>query len=493
MTEISMLADLASPWVTKYYESFVLEATLWIVMEYCSGGSCLDLLQGPLQEAQGLEEEAVGVIMVQVLQALSYLHGLGKIHRDIKAANILLTEEGRALLADFGVSAQVGLSVCCRWCWCCCCCCCCDAEAQCDQAHAAPPPPTTHPMHPTHQISATITKKNTFVGTPFWMAPEVILRSAYNTKADIWSLGITAIELATRLPPHAQLHPMRVLFMIPQQPPPTLPPGARGCTGVPFTPEFHDFLGCCLQTKPSARKTARELLHHPWVRRHAGVLGSVEAPPGDNLLVPVIRARRLAHQLAGDQSTTTTTTTGTTVTTTTTTSSTSNTSCPCHEDKGKESPALLTCHPAATASAGAGGTSWDFSTMHESLSSRAARQDRIPPGAGGEGDVDPASHPSLPSALAAGGLAGGHGPHSGTWARDGRAIGRGIAFEDEFTPGHPPRPRGGKGRSNSRMRRVSREASILEGAVEPVEASIPDLLLARWRRDVLRPGPPDVT
>ncbi len=114
MTEISMLADLSSPWVTKYFESFVVDATLWIVMEYCSGGSCLDLLQ---DHHQGLEEGAVGVIMVQVLQALSYLHGLGKIHRDIKAANILLTEEGRALLADFGVSAQVGWDVMCDGAW----------------------------------------------------------------------------------------------------------------------------------------------------------------------------------------------------------------------------------------------------------------------------------------------------------------------------------------------------------------------------------------
>ncbi|KAL2917495.1 cyclin-dependent protein kinase [Polyrhizophydium stewartii] len=197
--EIAVLSDLHSEWVTRYYGSFIRGTELWIVMEFCSGGSCRDLASVAFTlPAHGVfDEQQVAVVVRGILCGLLYLHNLGKIHRDIKAANILLMETGQVKLADFGVSGQ---------------------------------------------ITATITKKNTFVGTPYWMAPEVILRSAYNAKADIWSLGITAWELAHGLPPHANIHPMRVLFMIPKNAPPQL--GSR------FSDDFRDFVAKCLTHRP---------------------------------------------------------------------------------------------------------------------------------------------------------------------------------------------------------------------------------------------------
>ena len=145
--EIRTLASLKSPWVIEYYSSFVKKHSLWIVMEYCQQGSCLDRMK----RFGVFSETLVSTIMHDSLAGLEYLHSHGRIHRDIKAANLLITKDGSVKLADFGVSGQ---------------------------------------------ITATISRKNTFVGTPYWMAPEVILRSFYNTKADVWSLGITAYELA---------------------------------------------------------------------------------------------------------------------------------------------------------------------------------------------------------------------------------------------------------------------------------------------------------
>ncbi|KAK6132794.1 hypothetical protein DH2020_033472 [Rehmannia glutinosa] len=183
--EIAVLSECRSPYITDYYCSYLHQTKLWIIMEYMAGGSVADLIQ----PNQPLDEVSIACILRDLLHAIEYLHSEGKIHRDIKDLKFSLQSFMKAedslsnLVADFGVSAQ---------------------------------------------LTRTISQRKTFVGTPFWMAPEVIQNAeGYNEKADIWSLGITAIEMAKGEPPLADLHPMRVLFIIPRENPPQLFEGPK--------------------------------------------------------------------------------------------------------------------------------------------------------------------------------------------------------------------------------------------------------------------------
>ena len=220
--EIAIMQQCDSSFVVKYFGSYFRTNDLWIIMEYCGAGSILDImkLRGqfwnlPRGKVKTLTEDEMSVILKNTLLGLEYLHLRKKIHMDIKAANILLTDDGHVKLADFGVAGQ---------------------------------------------LTDTLAKRNTFKGTASWIAPEVIKATGYNCLADIWSLGITSLEMAEGKAPYAELNPFRVIFIIPKNPPPTLKHSEK------WSDSFKDFIGKALVMDPEARSSATNLLEHDFIK-----------------------------------------------------------------------------------------------------------------------------------------------------------------------------------------------------------------------------------
>ena len=212
--EINMLKQCHSPYILKYYASYIKKNIIWIVLEFCEGGSLSDIMR--ITNEYFTEKEIASIIKM-VLKGLQFLHAQKKIHRDIKAGNILLTDEGVAKLGDFGVSAQL-----------------------------------------TNSISKKISK----IGTPYWMSPEVISQKSYDSKCDIWSLGITCIELAEGEPPYSEVRTFLVMKKILNNPP-------KGLTKPElWSKDFNDFVSKCLIIDPEQRPTATQLLSHDFIRNN---------------------------------------------------------------------------------------------------------------------------------------------------------------------------------------------------------------------------------
>lgn len=224
MGEIDILSKCNSPYIVGYFECFVCPpkkrldpAELWIVQEYCEGGSVSDLIEAAGGRGSfAMPEECIRAACAGIVLGLEYLHKKEVCHRDIKCGNVLLTNDGHVKLADFGVSAE---------------------------------------------LTNTINKLKTVVGSPFWMAPEVIKESHYDGRADVWSLGITTIEMAEGAPPHSNLNPLRAIFLIPSKPAPTLADPDN------WSPEMSDFIRCCCKKDPSERSDSALLTSHPFVKQ----------------------------------------------------------------------------------------------------------------------------------------------------------------------------------------------------------------------------------
>ncbi|TEB37578.1 Pkinase-domain-containing protein [Coprinellus micaceus] len=221
--EVALLTQLRdAPNVTKYYGCYMDGPRVWIVMEFANGGSVLSLMKASKDGC--IEEKYVSIIIREVLIGLAYLHKVPVIHRDMKAANVLVTTMGKVMICDFGVSAL---------------------------------------------LTTMSSKRNTLTGTPYWMAPEVIEGvHAYDTKADIWSLGIMIYEMIKGVPPHSNLDKFAVMDLIPKAKPPRL-------AEVEASKDCRDFMSFCLKESPVERLPADELLKTKWIKNISKVPFSI--------------------------------------------------------------------------------------------------------------------------------------------------------------------------------------------------------------------------
>ncbi|KAI8986477.1 kinase-like domain-containing protein [Pilobolus umbonatus] len=217
--ETALMALSKHPNVLQVYGSFVNGSKLYIITPYMALGSCLDIMKFSFPD--GLDEITIATILKQALEGIAYLHKNGHIHRDVKAGNLLMDEDGTVLLADFGVSSS---------------------------------------LMETGERGV----RKTFVGTPCWMAPEVMEQADYDYKADIWSFGITAIELATGHAPFAKHPPLKVLMMTLSNDPPTL---SRETTKNKFSKVFKEMIDSCMNKDPTKRPSSEKLLQHPFFKQ----------------------------------------------------------------------------------------------------------------------------------------------------------------------------------------------------------------------------------
>jgi len=232
-SEIHIMKESDHKNIVAYKDSFRVDSQLWVIMEYMGGGCLTEILEQ--FDYCHMSEAHIAWVCKETLKGLKYIHSLHRIHRDIKSDNMLLSSEGDVKIADFGYAAQ---------------------------------------------LTQKKDRRNTIVGTPYWMAPELIRGQNYDTKVDIWSLGIMIMEMAEGEPPYMEFPPLRALFLITTKGIPDLKEPDK------WSRDFRDFVAKTLEKDPEKRPSATELLKHPYMK---------SACTGPELLKLIQEARRHAQ------------------------------------------------------------------------------------------------------------------------------------------------------------------------------------------------------